>query len=174
MKWWRFTFVIIFAAVLQTSAAMNLLSLTNLRIKPNILLILLVYFAVYCDVYDAVIISFALGFAADITGTVLGPHLISYGVIGAAIAHIRKIILMKTTRQQAMAVFAAGILAETIALILMEFKASELMKTGTFEVFAVAVYSAILWFLVKWPVTKIGKWVGVGIHRFGLRADGRV
>ncbi len=173
MKWWRFTFLIILVAVLQTSAAMNLLSLTNLRIKPDILLILLVYFAVYCDVYDAVIISFALGFAADITGAVIGPHFISYGIIGIAIAHIRRIILLKTTGQQAMTVFITGILTEAVALILTQLKASELVRTGVFEFFAVAVYSAILWFLIKWPVTKVGKWLGVGVHRFGTKAGER-
>jgi rod shape-determining protein MreD len=174
MKWWRFTFVIILVAVLQASAAMNLLSLTNWRIKPDFLLILLVYFAVYCDSYDAVIISFAVGFAADITGMVIGPHFVSYGIIGAAIAHIRKIILLKTTRQQAMAVFVTGILAEAVALFLTQLKASELIRTGALEVFAASAYSAILWFLIKWPVVTIGKWVGVGVHRFGLKTDGRV
>ena len=174
MRWWRFTFVVILVAVLQVSAAMNILSLTNLRIKPDILLILLVYFAVYCDVYDAVIISFALGFAADITGMVLGPHFISYGIIGTAIAHIRKLILLKTTRQQAAAVFITGIAAEIIALVLTQIKAPEMAKTGLLEITAVAAYSAILWFLIKWPVIKIGKWLGVGAHRFGLKTDGRI
>jgi rod shape-determining protein MreD len=173
MRWWRFTFLIILVAVLQTSAAMNLLSLTDLRIKPDILLILLVYFAVYCDSYDAVIISFAIGFAADITGMVIGPHFVSYGIIGAAIAHIRKIILLKTTRQQAMAVFVTGILAETVALFLIQLKASELIKTGALEIFAASAYSAILWFLIKWLVGAAGKWLGVGVHRFGTRIDER-
>ncbi len=174
MRWWRFTFVIIVVAVLQASAVMNLFSLTDLRIRPDILLVLLVYFAVYCDSYDAVIISFVLGFAADITGMVLGPHIISYGIIGAAAAHIRKIILLKSTGQQAVAVFVAGILAGIVALLLTQLKASELAKTGLFEIFAVSLYSAVLWFLIKWPVVAIGKWMGVGVHRFGLKADGRV
>jgi rod shape-determining protein MreD len=173
MRWWRFTFLIILVAVLQTSAAMNLLSLTDLRIKPDILLILLVYFAVYCDSYDAVIISFALGFAADITGAVMGPHFISYGIIGTAVAHIRKIILLKTTRQQALTIFITGILTEAVALVLAGLKAPGLAKTGVFEVVAVATYSAILWFLIKWLVGAAGKWLGVGVHRFGTRIDER-
>ncbi len=173
MKWARFTFLIILVAVLQTSAAMNLLSLTNLRIKPDVLLVLLVYFAVNCNSFDAVIISFTLGFAADIAGTVMGPHFISYGIIGTAAAHIRKIILLKNTRQQAMAVFVTGILTEMVALILTQFKAPELIKTGAFEIFAASAYSAILWFLIKWPVETIGKWLGVGVHRFAAGTGGR-
>jgi rod shape-determining protein MreD len=172
MKWMRFAFLVILVAVLQTSAAMNLLSLTNLRIKPNVLLILLVYFAVNCDSYDAVIISFVLGFAADITGMVLGPHFVSFGIIGTALAHIRKIILLKKTGQQAMTIFVTGILTETVALILTGLKASGLARAGWFEIVAVAIYSAILWFLIKWLVGKTGKWAGVGVHRFGVKAGG--
>jgi rod shape-determining protein MreD len=173
MKWWRITILIIFVAVLQTSAAMDLLSLTSLQIKPNILLILLIYFAVYCDVYDAVIISFALGLAADITGMVLGPHIISYGVIGTAAAHIRKVILLKNTRQQAAAIFVTGILTEIVVLILTRLKAPELATAGALEIFAVGVYSAILWFLIKWPVVTVGKWMGTGVHRFTSPVGGR-
>jgi rod shape-determining protein MreD len=173
MKWPRFTFLVILVAVLQVSAAMNILSLTDLRIKPDILLILLVYFAVNCDGYDAVITSFALGFAADITGMVIGPHLISYGIIGTVIAHVRKVILLKNTRQQALTIFVTGILAQAVALMFTELKAPELAKAGVFEIFAVAAYSAILWFLIKWLVSTMGKWAGVGVHRFGARTDRR-
>ena len=173
MKWLRFTFVIIFVAVLQTSVVMNLLSLTDLRIKPNILLILLVYFAIRCDSYDAVITSFALGFAADIAGAVIGPHFISYGIIGTALAHVRKAILLKSTRQQAMTIFITGILIEAVALMLIGLKAPGLAKTGAFEIIAVAVYSAIMWFLIKWFVGTTGKWLGVGVHRFGVRTGER-
>jgi rod shape-determining protein MreD len=173
MKWLRFTFLIIVVAVLQISTVMNLLELTDLRIRPNILLVLLVYFAIYCDSYDAVITSFALGFAADITGAVIGPHFISYGIIGTALAHLRKAILLKNTRQQALTIFITGILTEVVALMLTGLKASGLAKTGIFEIIAVAVYSAVIWFLIKWFVGTTGKWLGVGVHRFGTRTSGR-
>jgi rod shape-determining protein MreD len=173
MKWLRFTLLMIIVAVLQSSAVMNLLSLTDMRIKPDIFLILLVYFAINCDSYDAVITSFAIGFAADIAGAVMGPHIISYGLIGAALAHIRKIILLKKTGQQALAIFITGFLAESIAVLLIGLKASGLAKAGVFEIFAVSAYSAILWFMIKWPVITIGKWAGVGVFRFGSRTGGR-
>jgi rod shape-determining protein MreD len=173
MKWLRFTFLIIIVAVLQISTVMNLLELTDLRIRPNILLVLLVYFAIHCDSYDAVITSFALGFAADITGAVIGPHFISYGIIGTALAHLRKAILLKNTRQQALTIFITGILTEVVALMLTGLKASGLAKTGIFEIIAVAVYSAVIWFLIKWFVGTTGKWLGVGVHRFGARTSGR-
>jgi len=136
-------------------------------------LILLVYFAIRCDSYDAVITSFALGFAADITGAVIGPHFISYGIIGTALAHVRKAILLKSTRQQALTIFITGILTEAVALMLTGLKASGLAKAGVFEIIAIAVYSAIMWFLIKWLVSTTGKWLGIGVHRFGVRTGGR-
>ena len=173
MKWLRFTLLMVIVAVLQSSAVMNLLSLTDMRIKPDIFLILLVYFAINCDSYDAVITSFAIGFAADIAGAVMGPHIISYGLVGTAVAHIRKIILLKKTNQQALTIFITGLLAGSMAVLLTGLKASGLAKAGVFELFAVTAYSAILWFMIKWPVITVGRWIGVGVFHFGARTSGR-
>ena len=166
MKWLRFAFLLLAAAVIQSSALISVISLTDMHIKPDILLILMVYFAINCDSYDVIITSFAIGFAADITGTLIGPHIISFGIAGTALSYIRKVILLKYTRQQAMTIFVAGILTYLLAIILVKLKLSS--ATGDlFRAFAVSVYSAILWFLLKWPVTTAGKWLGVGVHRFG-------
>jgi rod shape-determining protein MreD len=166
MKWLRFAFLLLAAAVIQSSALMNVISLTDMHIKPDLLLILMVYFAINCDSYDVIITSFAIGFAADITGTLIGPHIISFGIAGTALSYIRKVILLKHTRQQAMTIFVAGILTYLLAIILVKLKLSS--ATGDlFRAFAASAYSAILWFLLKWPVTTAGKWLGVGAHRFG-------
>lgn len=173
MKWLRFTLLMVIVAVLQSSAVMNLLSLTDMRIRPDIFLILLVYFSINCNSYDAVITSFSIGFAADIAGAVMGPHIISYGLIGTVVAYIRKIIILKKTNQQALTIFVTGLLAEFAAVLLTGLKASGLAKAGAFEIFAVSAYSAILWFMIKWPVMAIGKWIGVGIFHFGARTNER-
>lgn len=172
MRWLRFAFLITAAAVIQSSALLSTISLTDMRIKPDFLLILLVYFAINCDSYDAIICSFAIGFAADITGAAIGPHLISFGVIGTALAHIRKVILLKQTHQQAVTIFVMGILTYTIGSILMKFKVPS-AAAGMFKIFAVSIYSAILWFLIKWFVRATGKWLGVGVHRFGIKPEER-
>jgi rod shape-determining protein MreD len=134
---------------------------------------LLVYFAINCDSYNAIITSFAIGFAADLAGAVMGPHIISYGLVGVAVAYVRNIILLKKTNQQAMAIFAAGIFVELIAVLLTGIKAAGLAKAGGMEIFAVAAYSAILWFMIKLPITAAGKWTGAGIFHFGARQIGR-
>lgn len=173
MKWLRFTLLLLFIAVLQSSAAMNIFALTERHIKPNIFLVLLVYFAISCDSFDAIIAAFAIGFAADLAGAVMGPHIISYGLVGTTVAYVRRIILMKKTNQQAMAIFAAGIFIELIAVMLTGLKAAGLAKADGMEIFAVAAYSAILWFMIKWPITAAGKWTGAGVFHFGARQMGR-
>jgi rod shape-determining protein MreD len=173
MKWLRFILLMLFIAVLQSSTVMNIFALTERHIKPNIFLILLVYFAINCNSFDAIITSFAIGFAADLAGAVMGPHIISYGLIGVAVAYVRNIILLKKTNQQAMAIFAAGIFIELIAVLLTGIKASGLARADGIEIFAVAAYSAILWFMLKWPITAMGKWTGAGVFHFGARQMGR-
>lgn len=173
MRWFRFILLLVFVAVLQSGTVMNIFALTERHIKPNIFLMLLVYFAINCDSFDSIITSFAIGFFADLAGAVMGPHIISYCIIGTAVAYVRKIILLKKTNQQAIAIFAAGIFVELIAVLLTGFKAAGLAKADGMEIFAVAAYSAILWFMVKWPLTAAGKWTGAGIFHFGARQMGR-
>lgn len=172
MRWFRFAFLIIAAAVIQSSALLGTISLTDMHIKPDFLLILLVYFAINCESYDAIICSFAIGFAADLTGAAIGPHFISFGLLGAALAHIKKVVLLKQTRQQAATIFVMGILTYILASILIKFKVSS-AAAAPFKIFAVSMYTAILWFLVKWLVGTLGKWTGVGVHRFGVKAEER-
>ncbi len=172
MRWFRFAFLIIAAAVIQSSALLGTISLTDMHIKPDLLLMLLVYFAISCESYDAIICSFAIGFAADLTGAAIGPHFISFGLLGTVLAHIKKVILLKQTRQQAAAIFVMGILTYILASMLIKFKVPS-AAASMFKIFTVSIYSAILWFLVKWLVKAMGKWVGAGVFRFGAKPQER-
>ncbi|MHC4245135.1 MAG: rod shape-determining protein MreD [Planctomycetota bacterium] len=77
MHWFRFAVLVLLATVLQASF------FADLNSKPDLLLILLVFFAVYCDTSDAIICSFVIGFAADLIGQTMGPQMISYGIFGS-------------------------------------------------------------------------------------------
>ena len=57
MHWFRFAALIIVATILQTSVV-GLMALRRPDIKPDLLLILLVFFATRCKGTDAVITSF--------------------------------------------------------------------------------------------------------------------
>jgi len=146
---------------------MDVISITEQHIKPSLLLMLLVYFAINCNSYDAIICCFSIGLAADITGNLIGPYFISFGVIGTALTQVRKFILLKKTGQQAFAIFLTGISIYLLAIIIMKFKTSGSGAPTFANAAAVSMYSAILWFLLKIPVETLGKWLGVGVYRFG-------
>lgn len=169
MKWFRFSIVILAATVIGASAVTDVISLTEQRIKPNLLLMLVVYFAINCTSYDAIICSFAIGLAADLTGSLIGPYFLSYGLIGTALTHVRQFVLLKKTGQQAFAIFITSLLIHLVTIIVLQFKTSG-SGAPTFSIAAAAgMYSAILWFLLKIPVETLGKWLGVGVYRFGNR-----
>jgi hypothetical protein len=56
----------------------------------------------------------------------------------------------------------------------MKFKISNVTSASFSAVAAAGIYSAILWFMLKLPVQALGKWLGVGVHRFGSRMEDRI
>ncbi|MEA3227269.1 MAG: hypothetical protein U9Q07_15070, partial [Planctomycetota bacterium] len=59
MRWFRFAILILAVTIVQKGM------LAHFQFKPDLLLVLLVFFAVYCGTYEAIISSFAIGFAAN-------------------------------------------------------------------------------------------------------------
>ena len=145
--------------------------MTQLHIAPNLLLILLVYLAIKCNTYDAIITSFALGFAADLISPAMGPHFLSFGLLGSALAHLRKVILLNNTQQQAGTIFIMGIATGITARVIAGFKGSAHSLDSLAIIFAAAMYSAIVYFLIKLLVEIVVKWLGVGVHRFGEKPN---
>ena len=74
MRWSRFGVLVVVVSLLQAGfvAALN--------IKPDLLLILLVFLAIYCNTTEAIVSSFTIGFAADLIGQAMGPQMISIGL----------------------------------------------------------------------------------------------
>ncbi|MBA7647447.1 hypothetical protein ES703_55219 [subsurface metagenome] len=114
MRWFRFAVLISLVAVLQASL------LADLNIKPDLLLILLVFFAIYCNTSKAIITSFTIGFAADIimVGSAMGPQIISFGLFGTALAYLHRVITIKKMPYQALAIFITALLAGLLAQFL--------------------------------------------------------
>jgi rod shape-determining protein MreD len=89
--------------------------------RPDLLLILLVFFAVYCNTSDAIITSFSVGFAADLIGSPLpmGSHMVGFGVVGTLLAYLRRVITIRRKPHQALAicivVFLTGVMANLLA-----------------------------------------------------------
>ena len=112
MRWFRFAVLLCLATVLQAGF------LANLSIKPDLLLIVLVFFAVYSNTADAIITSFTIGFAADLIGRTMGPQMISFGLFGTLLAYLRRVIAIRKMPYQGLAIFVTALLAGALAYLL--------------------------------------------------------
>jgi len=139
--------------------------LTNLNIKIDLLLILLVFFAVYRDTSEAILCSFFIGFAADLTGqTVIGPHIISFCLFGTALAYLHRVIAVRTVLYQAITIIIMGILINITTGLLNSFKA-ELVSAGLSlsAVIKISLYSGIAGPFLFRPV---GWWMKIKTYRY--------
>jgi len=117
MRWFRYAFFILIITVIQASL-LERAAVTQWRIKPDLLLILLVFFAVYCDNRLAVITSFTLGFAADLIGSSMGPQIISFGIFGTLLAYLNQVVAIRHKFYQSMTIFITGIICGTLTYYL--------------------------------------------------------
>ena len=138
MHWFRFAVLVLLATVLQASV------LADLNSKPDLLLILLVFFAVYCDTSDAIICSFVIGFAADLIGQTMGPQMISYGIFGSALAYLHRVITIRKIPYQIVAIFITALLANSLACLLNFLKGEPSPPKIFAPLFGIALYSSIV------------------------------
>ncbi len=114
MRWFRFAVLILVLAVLQKGV------FARWHTRPDLLLIVLVFFAVYCNTTDAIITSFSIGFAADLIGspTPMGAHMIGFGVVGTLLAYLRRVITIRRKSHQAFTIFIVVFLTGVAANLL--------------------------------------------------------
>ncbi len=106
MRWFRFAVLILAVTILQKGLFQRFATM------HDFLLVLLVFFAVYCNTSEAIITSFAIGFAADLIGSPLpmGSHMIALGVFGTLLAYLHRVITIRRMPHQAIAIFAVTLL----------------------------------------------------------------
>lgn len=138
MRWFRFAVLIVIVTVLQAGL------LEGLNIKPDLLLILLVFFAIYCNTYDAIITSFAIGFVADIIGSAIGPQTISFGLFGTLLAYLHRVIAIRKMPYQALAIFITGLLAGALTHLLTFLKGQPTASDIYAVLFGTPLYSAVV------------------------------
>ncbi len=151
MRWFRFVVLVCLTTIIQASF------LVNLNIKPDLLLILLVFFAIYqpppvrnrvtgnpSQVSGAIITSFTIGFAADIIGSTMGPHIISYGIFGSTLAYLHRYIAIRKIPYQFLAVFVTGFLAGALAHVLTLLKGQPAAPHVISVLFGTSLFSALV------------------------------
>jgi len=168
MRWGRIGIIILLASLLNAGNLLdNTIAMGENNIKPDLLLILMVFFAINCGGLEATIVSFAIGFAADISSAAMGPAMISYGLFGTLIAQLRKVVIMKRMTHQALAIFAMGIIAGGLTQILLRFKTGQSPSNVYSALFWTAIYSGIVGPLVWAMFSAISQWLGVRAYKAG-------
>jgi rod shape-determining protein MreD len=154
MRWFRFAVLVLVATVLQTSVV-GMIAIGRPDIKPDLLLILLVFFATRADPQNAVLTSFAIGFAADLSSPVrglMGPQIISFGVFGTLLSDVHSIISIRRMSHQAVTIFIIGSLTALLSHLLTFFRADPAVAHAGTELFWQPLYSAILGPFLFFPV----------------------
>jgi rod shape-determining protein MreD len=157
MHWFRFAVLIILVAVVQASF------LADLNIRPELPLILLVFFAIYCNPTHAIVTSFTIGFAADLIGPAMGPHTISFGVCGTVLAYLHRVIAVRRMPYQALAIFVASIVCGALTHLLSFFKGEPLTAQIRYVLLATSIYSAVVGPFLFLPAAW---WMRMRIDRF--------
>ena len=152
MRWFRFAVLVLVATILQTSLV-GMISLWGAR--PDLLLILLVFFAISIDPRDAIVASFAIGFAADLGNPIrglMGPQIVSFGVFGTLLSDVHSIISIQRLSHQAATIFIVGVLTALLSYLLTFFKAESAAAHFAAQLFWQPLYSAILGPFLFFPI----------------------
>jgi rod shape-determining protein MreD len=159
MRWLRFAALILTVTILQKGV------LARWDTKPDLLLIALVFSATYFNTSDAMISSFATGFAADMIGSPMpmGPHMISFGVFGTLLAHLHRVIAIRRMPFQALAIFVTGLLVGVVTHLL---AGEPLSRSLLAVVLVTSLYSG---FVGPFLVAPSAWWMGIKPDRLRLR-----
>ena len=138
MRWVRFSLLVIFITIIQAGV------LAKFDVKPDILLILLVFFSVYSTTRDAIITSFAIGFCADLIGNVMGPGILSYTIFGTILAYMHQVIAIRKIHHQVISIFLVGLFAGLFTALLALLKNQDFNVELVKDIFWISIYSSIV------------------------------
>lgn len=165
MRWVRFAILLLLVAFVQGGKLPDFVAL-KIGAKPDFLLILLVFFALHCYGYEAVITSFAIGFAADIASGSLGPYLISFGLCGATLGNLRQFIAIRRTLHVIAAVAATALVAGLLTQLLTFFEGQS-CPSGWFSLLlGMAIYSGLVAPYLFSALLSMIDWLGVKKYHF--------
>jgi rod shape-determining protein MreD len=162
MRWIRFAVLILIVTILQTSL-IEVVAVTTADIKPDLLLILLVFFAIHNNPTDAIITSFTIGFAADLIGPTMGPRIISFGLFGTILSDMRRAIAIRKIPYQAIAIFVTGFFTSSVSFFFVFLKAETTTSNIYNELFWKPLYSAVVGPFLFLPIAWLMR---IRINRF--------
>ena len=169
MRWFRFAMLILIATILQ-AGTIKIFAVSNLHIKPDLLLILLVFFSIYCNTTEAIITSFAIGFGADIIGLTMGPQIISFGFFGTLLSYLNRIITVRKMPYQAVTIFATSFAAGVLSILLTSLKGLDGVPNRFSILLGTSVYSSLVGSFLFLPFAW---WMQIKTNRFTRNRQGK-
>ena len=154
MKWIPFILLLAAGTVLGAGNLLHLIAFHEGQVRPSLLLIFLVYFAVNPRTDAAVICSFAIGFAADLAGSTMGPYTICYGLAGSLLSQTGEVMTIRHPIHQAGVVFVTGLVTGLTASWLAALKTGHASGLSVSVLMGIALYSALAAPLL-WPLLRI-------------------
>jgi rod shape-determining protein MreD len=171
MYWIRFSLVVLIATVLNAANVLNAIALGGYNIRPDLLLVLLLFFSSGAKPFDAIITSFAIGFAADISTETIGPYCLSFGLFGSLVSQLHGVVLMKRMTHQCLAIFVIGMCAGITAWGLNAFKTGQPNPNMFVILLGRSFYSAVLGPFIWVGFSAMSGWLGLRKFRTGRTID---
>jgi len=165
MHWFRFAILVIVTAILQ-SGIVDLFAIGTVDVKPQLLLILLVFFAIYCNRFEAIIASFVIGFCADIIVPTMGPYTLSFGIFGTLMAYLNSVISVRKMLYQFFAILIIGVLTGLSAYFFSSLKGLSIASGIQSVIFYRSLYSGVIGPFVFLPIAW---WMRIKTHHFRYR-----
>ncbi len=158
MRWFAFFVILLIAVLLEAGNLLNVFGIGGWMIRPSLLITLLVYYSFTSSTREAIIYSFAIGFAADLTAPVMGPHMICFGLLGILLNQSAQVILARRAVHKAMIIFVVYLVAETFSHWLGLIKHSPPQHNYYSISFFTAVYSAVISPLIWSILSAVSDW----------------
>ncbi|MBN1816505.1 MAG: rod shape-determining protein MreD [Sedimentisphaerales bacterium] len=163
MRWIRFIVVVFLITVLDAGNLLNLIATPGLHIRPDLLLIAMVFFVSHLDITHAMTVSFFLGFVADVSGelSILGPYTLSFGIFGSLLCQLRKVVLVRRMLYQALTIFVMALLIRGLAQLLLMVKAQQAGANVYVILWGTAAYSAVFGPFAWMILSGLTDWLGL-------------
>ncbi|MCK4998283.1 MAG: rod shape-determining protein MreD [Anaerohalosphaera sp.] len=152
MRWFTFITILIIITVVNAANALNFIAVGPLNVRPDLLIITLVFFAVNSNSRDAIIASFLIGFAVDCSTTApMGLYMICFGVTGAIASRMKREWFEEMIVSRFVIIFVISIaihaLAALIAPLNQDGNGTESINFLCLQSLYTALAGALLWYL---------------------------
>ncbi len=160
MKWFNFAITVLAAALVNAGSVMELITISQFQIRPNLMIAALAFFTYTSSRRDAIIAGFLVGFMADISGSTMGPSMVAYGIVGSGFSAMRDILLMDRKRNRMAVIFVMSVCVMILVDILTGMKTGQHIAkpliTIPFRSLYTAVIGALLWYVFDFTAMLLG------------------